>query len=248
MPSALPYPIYTDVRLYYGDDQLPREIKTIRQSTSDAIRYTGTPVLLKRMYTAEDVDEGTAQAVATLDPIYGQVRHADPLSYGVGFSSIDTQPGEWYDPANPTQLYITDINAPPPQPTYVAAPRYRGYGPGYLTYVVLPDRPEDIFKLTPQGALARTQQAKLQLPWWPLVGDNDLMIVVDLDDAGRILNTYERYQLKMVQPITMRGIDRSGRREFAGANAGGNRYWIGQECEATKVPTYDPIYQVEADR
>jgi hypothetical protein len=52
----------------------------------------------------------------------------------------------------------------------------------------------------------------------------------------------------MVQPITMRGNDRFGRREVLGANLAGNRFWIGQECEATKVPDYDPIYQVEADR
>lgn len=246
MPSSLATPIYTDVRAYLGDDQIPREIKNQRRSTVDAMRYVGTPVLLKRMYTPEDADLGVAQKSPNMDSTYKQARHADPLSYGVGYCSIDTQPGEWYDPAT-GNLFVTGAAAPP-QTSYLAAPRYRGYGPGFLTYAILPDRPEDVFKITTQGVMVRTQNAKVQLPWWPLVGDNDLMVVVDLDDHGMIANTYERYQLKMVTPITMRGMDRRGRREITGANAGGNRYWIGQECEAVKVPTFDPIYQVEVDR
>jgi hypothetical protein len=97
--------------------------------------------------------------------------------------------------------------------------------------------------------MTQTQNAKTQLPWWPLVGDNDLLIAVALDDGGLITETFERYQLKMVTPISMRGRDRSGRREIPGALAGGNRYWIGQECEAVKVmPLSDPIYEVETDR
>jgi hypothetical protein len=260
MPSALSGPTYTDVRFYYGDDQIPRDVVNLRQSTMEAMRRLGTPVLIKRMYTAEDVDLGQAQPSPAQDVIYKQSRHNDPLSYGVGFCSIDTQPGEWYDPVT-FEVVVTDVsgqspvvtpdfeNFEEPRTNLLPAPRYRGYGPGFLTYVILPDRPEDVFKLTPQGAMIRTQTAKLQLPWWPLVGDNDLMIAVELDNAGNITETFERYQLKQVMPITMRGEDRSGRREISHANVGGNRYWVGQECEAVKVmPLSDPIYSVETDR
>jgi hypothetical protein len=254
-PSALYESIYTDVRFYLGDPQTPRDILNQRQYSQEAIRRMGTPVLLKRMYTNLDVDQGSAQASPAQDSIYKQSRHNDPLSYGVGFCSIDTEPGEWYD-TQTFELFITDPNSGPPEPTYTgqtfaAAPTYRGYGPGFLTYVILPDRPEDVFKLTPQGAMFHTQQAKVQLPWWPIVGDNDLMVVVELDDAGNILETFERYTLKMVSPITMRGLDRSGRREIQGAgapNVGGNRYWVGQECEAALVPIFDVVYEVETDR
>lgn len=252
--------MYVDVRYWYGDDQVPRDIVNQRQYTMEAMRRMGTPVLLKRMYTTEDVNLGNAQRSPAWDSIYNQVRHDDPLSHGVGFCSIDTQPGEWYDPVT-FEITTTDISgqAPvtpvDPEDFYEAstkmlpAPKYRGYGPGFLTYVILPDRPEDVFKLDPRGAMIRIQNAKLQLPWWPLVGDNDIMIAVQLDDAGNIIESFERYQLKQTTPITMRGDDRFGRREVSGANVGGNRYWVGQECEAVKVmPLTDPIYDVEVDR
>lgn len=256
MPSSLVSPIYQDVRFYLGDPSAPRDILRQRQYAQEALQRMGTPVLLKRMYTSLDVDQGVAQVSPGQDVIYRQSRHNDPLSYGVGFCSIDTQEGEWYD-TQTLELYVTGFGEGPPQPTYegqtfAPAPRYRGYGPGFLTYAVLPDVPEDVFKLTPQGAMFHTQQARLQLPWWPIVGDNDLLVIVELDDAGRIAQTYERYTLKQVNPITMRGLDRSGRREYTGAgapDAGGNRFWVGQQCEAAYVPQLtDPIYSVEVDR
>ncbi len=179
-----------------------------------------------------------------MDDILGQTTHVtDFLSFGVGYVSVDTQPGEWYDPAT-NQVYAS---ATIPNPTYKPAPKYRGYGPGFLTYAILPDRQEDVFKLTPQGAMVRQQTATVQLPWWPQVGDNDFLACVRLFNNGRIAQTYERYQLKMVTPITMRGYDRGGNREFE-ANAGGNRFWVGQQCELVKVPNNDILYQLETDR
>lgn len=249
MPSALLSSIYKDVRYYYGDPQVPRDIKNMRVSTMEAMRRAGTPVLLKRRYTPGDIDVGDAQVSPARDSTFGQTRQDDPASNGVGFVSLDAQPGEWWDPATQT-VTVTDQYANPPTDTAVPAPRYRGYGPGFLTYVILPDRPEDVFKIDPRGVMTKVQQAKVQLPWWPIVGDSDIMVVVDLDDAGRIANAYERYVLHQVQPITMRGMDRSGRRESPVADAGGNRFWIGQECDASMVPenSNNPIYNVEIDR
>lgn len=254
MPSALYSPIYQDTRYYLGDAQIPRDIKLMRQSNMEMMQRMGAPVLVKRMYTIEDVDASPprAQYSPAWDTIYKQVRHNDPLSNGVGFCSLDTQPGEWYDPVT-FAITVTDPDAHNPgdgtlDGLSLPAPRYRGYGPGFLTYAILPDRPEDVFKLDAQGVLTRTQNAKAQLPWWPLLGDNDLLITVEIDRAGLITASYERYQLKMVQPITMRGNDQRGQREFGQANAGGNRFWVGQETEMELVPKFDPIYQVEIDR
>jgi hypothetical protein len=253
MPSSLNYPIYTDTRSYTGDPQVPREIMEMRISNMEVMQRMGTPVLLKRIYTINDVDQGLAMESPGWDKIYNQVRHDDPLSYGTGFCSVDTQPGEWYDPTT-LEVFTGDVDGPQPDLTspdspFLPAPRYRGYGPGFLTYAILPDRPEDVFKVGEQGTMIQTQSAKLQLPWWPLMGDNDLLIAVELDGAGMISQTYERYQLKMVQPISMRGRDRSGRREISNVNLGGNRYWVGQESEAVRVlPINDPIYSVETDR
>lgn len=246
MPSILDpaHPIYTDVRKFTGDPDVPWDIRNQRISSLEVMQRMGTPVLLKRVYTIEDVENGIAQESPTMDDTMGQSTYAtDEVSYGVGFCSIETQKGEWYDPAT-NKLYIGSVQ---PDPTYLPAPLYRGYGPGFLTYAILPDRPEDVWKLTPQGAMIRQQSATVQLPWWPQVGDNDILICVRLGNDGRIIQSYERYQLKMVTPITMRGMDRMGDREFE-VNAGGNRWWIGQQCEIVKVPTSDPIYNVEIDR
>lgn len=255
MPSALSSPIIQDVRYYYGDPQIPRDIWRMRKSTMETMQRLGTPVLLKRIYTIRDVETNPprAQLSPSWDPDYEGVRANDPVSNGVGFTSIDTAPGEWYDPVTfdltITNPYAQNPGYESPDGPFLPAPMYRGYGPGFLTYVILPDRPEDVIKIDPAGILARTQEAKLQLPWWPLVGDNDLMITVELDDAGRITDSFERYQLKQVQPISMRGLDRSGRREFHGANASGNRFWVGQECDAVRVANpQDAIYNVEIDR
>jgi hypothetical protein len=251
MPTAystnplIPSP--ADVRYFYGDAGTPRDIRQMRLSTMETMRRMGTPVLLKRLYTVRDVDHGRARRSPAWDDDYKQVRAHDPLSHGVGFVSIDDSPAEWYDPSTFEILNTPDPTNPNgiPQP----APLYRGYGPGFLTYVILPDRAENVFKLDPRGVLTRTQDATVQLPWWPLVGDNDLLITVQINRHGKVIDSFERYQLKQVTPITMRGSEQGdGSREFDGANAGGNRFWVGQECEATKVPDEDPIYDVEIDR
>lgn len=252
MPSILQAPIYQDVRFYYGDPDIPHEIQNVRESTSEAMQAMGTPVLLKRIYTIEDVENAVAVESPTFDDIYNQGLYAeDQLSYGVGFWSIQTQDGEWYDPVT-ANLYI---NATIPDPSYLPAARYRGYGPGFLTYAALPDRAEDVWKLDARGALIRQQNAMVQLPWWPQVGDNDLLITCSLDYTGNIAETFEFYQLKQVTPITIRGEnygpgltnDHRGFREFP-VNAGGNRFWVGQSAEMVKVPTNDVIYQLETDR
>jgi hypothetical protein len=248
MPSILDsaHPIYTDVRTFTGqsDHYVPWDINNARRSNLEVMRRMGTPVLLKHRYNIQDVENGVAMESPTMDDIYKQSTYAsDQLSYGVGYVSIETQDGEWYDPAT-GNLYINPVI---PDPTYLPAPKYRGYGPGFLTYAILPDRPEDAWKLTQQGTLIRQQTAMAQLPWWPAVGDNDLIITVEIDGNGLITETYERYQMKMTSPISMRGLDRGGQREFD-MTAGGNRYLIGQQGECVKIPVGDPTYNVECDR
>lgn len=247
MPSILSAPIYTDVRDYLGDPQIPRDVQNLRLSNHEVMERMGTPVIVKRIYTIEDVENGVAQQTpVNFDDIYGQSTYVDDqLSYGVGFCSVETQDGEWYDPTT-GKLYVSNTQ---PDPSYLPAPKYRGYGPGFLTYAILPDRPEDVLKFTPQGTLVRQQDAIIKLPWWPMVGDNDLVVVVEINPDATVAKAYERYQLKMVTPVTLRGNDRQGKREFD-STAGGNRYWIGQQANMERVPysTTEPIYQVEIDR
>lgn len=233
---------YNNVIKYYGELNTPQDILRRRKQSLETMKRLGTPVLIKKMYTVDDVEKGIATESPNFATAYGQSTHDDEISYGVGYCSVETQPGEWID--NEGQLQVTDS----PQTGWEPAPKYRGYGPGYLTYCILPDAAEDVFRPTPEGLLLHTQIARTQLPWWPLCHDNDLLIVCELDAQQNIIATQERYQLHQVQPITMRGLDRWGQREFK-ANAAGNRFWIGQYCEANKVyAETDPIYAVEVDR
>jgi hypothetical protein len=204
----------------------------------------GVPVIIKHMYNAEDVANGYAQVMENTDTIYNQTFYNDALTHGVGIASTGTSSFEWFDP---TGNIVTGTVSP--GPGYTAAPMYRGYGPGYLCYAILPDVPEDVFKLTPQGTLLRIQSARVNLPWYPQAGDNDLLIIAEIDPWERVIATHERFQLKQVSPISIHGADRLGRREYSLPPAGGNRLWVGQVCEMSRVPETDSnIYTVEVDR
>lgn len=254
---ALYPPLYTDVRELGlrkdPDPTVPWEVRDLRASSADVYRYLGTPVLVKKMYTVRDVDAGIATKQITWDYAMGQsVYWGDVLSHGIGICSVETQPGEWVgaeDPNDPDNLTIIE-SSEQPFPWFMPAPKYRGYGPGFLTYAVLPDRPEDQVKFTHLGTLTRVQTAVIQLPWYPEVGDNDLVIICDLDSHGYITNTYERYQLKKMSPITIHGIDRRGARAYNDGplTATNNRFVAGYAGEMTKVPEFDEIYNVEVDR
>jgi hypothetical protein len=233
---------YNNVIHYLGEAVVPQNIRRRRRQAMEVLRRMGTPVLIKHMYNIDDVAKGVATESPHFDTIYKQSEQDDPFSHGVGYVSIETQPGEWIDIEGNLRKQANG------EPGWIPAPKYKGYGPGYLTYIILPDAPEDVFKRTPSGALLHTQLSTVQLPWWPFCGDNDLVITVELDVQENVIDTFARYQLKKVTPISMRGLDRSGQREFGIPNAAGNRHWISQTAEANKVLETDPIYTVETDR
>jgi hypothetical protein len=239
----------SNVIRYVGANSVPRDIRRHRANNLDTMRAYGTPVVLKKMYTDRDRRLGGAVPSPNYSSVYGQVRHDDPLSHGVGFvgakdgvmiESID----EWYDTTGRDLRILTQDTSP--GTGWAKAPLYRGFGPGYLTYAILPDVAEDVFKLTDAGVLIRSQTAQAQMGWYPEVNDNDLLIIVEIDEAERVIDARERFQLKMTTPISMRGIDRLGRRE---ANEDfGNRHITDQQFEMTLIPETDKLYDVEWDR
>jgi len=255
MPSALLKPIYHNVIRYTGDAGVPQDMLRRRRQSLETMRRMGTPVLIKHLFTIEDVEKGIAEPSVGLDTIYQQSIHDDQLSYGTGYVSVErASRGEWIKPANENEAAELKIQEEG-EPEWEKAPLYRGYGPGYLTYIIMPDAPEDRYKLTEEGSLIRTQQARLHLPWHPQLADNDLIIMCEIDATEKIVQTFERYQAKQVNPITMRGAaalqrDNYGKREKDSGEltASGNRWLVGQQCEANKVPETDPIYLVETDR
>ncbi len=201
----------------------------------------GSPVLVKHMYNDRDVKDGIAQVSPNFDDIYGQTRNEDPLSHGIGFVSVEKADNEWVSPTG--QLVVSQIK---PGPTHFKAPKYRGYGPGHLIYMIQPDVAEDVFKVTESGVLIKIQDATAQAPWYPEINDNDLIINVVLDRNERIIETAERFQAKMTNPTSMRGFDRRGRRETT--EDGGNRFVINQTFNMTLVPKDNILYSVEHDR
>lgn len=225
---------------YVGEGNAPQDVKRRRRQVHDLMRRMGQPVLVKHMYNAEDVEKGIAEPSINFDDVYGQSRNTDPISHGIGFVSVEKSTTEWTNGAS----IVTSRTAP--GPTWVRPPQYRGFGEGYLLYVIQPDVAEDFFKVDETGTFIKIQSALVQAPWFPELNDNDLLINVALDNAGSIIETRERYQLKMVNPISMRGLDRRGRQEYSGDY--GNRHIVNQQFEMALVPPNNVLYNVEVDR
>lgn len=227
---------------YLGEPIVPRDVTRQRANSLDTLRRFGSPVIVKHMYNSTDVDSGIAKNSQNFQDAYGQTRHGDPISHGVGFVSVEESPDEWIKPDG-TGIVVSNTS---PGAGYIPAPKYRGYGPGYLTYMILPDVAEDVFKLSETGALIRVQTAQAQMGWFPEVNDNDLLITCTIDSAERVVSVHERYLAKMTNPVSLRGLDRGGRRERN--EDFGNRHVINQWFEMTLVPAKDSLYQVETDR
>lgn len=230
------------VARYVGAQNVPQDVKRRRRQVYDAMRRFGTPVIVKHMYTDEDAELGIAERSPNWQDPYGQVRNEDPLSFGIGYVSVEKSSDEWLHPTTGE----TTVSVVSPGVNYVQAPRHRGFAEGYLTYVTQPDAAEDVFKLTPGGALIKVQTATVQAPWYPEINDNDLIINVVLDRQGNVVQTLERYQAKMTNPVSMRGLDRRGRRETT--EDGGNRFVINQNFEMTLIPTTNILQKVPTDR
>jgi hypothetical protein len=204
----------------------------------------GTPVVIKHRYNDEDVEEGIAERSPNFDDIYNQSSNTDHLSHGVGWVSVEKSANEWINP-NDGSIVVSNTS---PGAGYTRAPKYRGYGPGYLTYLILPDVSEDEFRIDASGAIIRAQVARAQMGWYPAVNDTDILILVQLDRAQRIINSFERYQLKETSPISVRGQNRGGGRRPNEAVDFGNQHVLNQTFELTLIPPNDEIYRVEIDR
>lgn len=234
---------YHHVAKYVGESNVPQDVKRTRRSVHELLRRMGTPVLIKKMLVADDMKNGTVEESANFDDVYGQTRNRDPLSHGIGFVSVEKHPNEWIDPAT-SKIFYSQTN---PGAGYIPAPKYRGFGPGLLTYVIEPDAAEDFFKHTPEGVLMKVQTATAQTAWWPDINDNDLLIHVELDRSGYIVGTQERYQAKMTNPISLRGTrERRGRQEYTGDF--GSRYVVNQTFQMVLLPNVHEFQQVETDR
>jgi hypothetical protein len=227
---------------YVGEENAPQDIKRLRRQVHDLMRRMGQPVIIKKMLTIKDVESGFAERSANYDSIYGQTRNNDNLSWGVGFVSREKSDNEWINP-DTGEIVENDFN---PDPSWPKAPKYRGYGPSVVTYLIEPDAPQDYFTLTPTGAMIQVQTADVTMSWFPKVNDNDLIINVELDEYGHVVDSSRRYQAKMTNPVTIRGLDRRGRKEYVGDI--GNRHMVNQLYQIALLPENHMLTNVEIDR
>lgn len=236
---------YYHVAKYVGEKNVPHDIKRLRRSVYEVMRRMGTPVLFKKMLTEDDTFDGTVEKSPNFNNIYGQTRNRDPLSHGIGFVSVEKSDEEWVNHAT-SEIVVSRTS---PGANYSPAPKYRGYGPGLLLWVIEPDAAEDFFKHTPEGVFQKVQSASATAPWWPDINDNDILIHVELDKAGYIVDSQERYQAKMSNPVSIRGSNeraRAGRHEYSGDF--GSRHIINVTFEMVLLPRTHEVQYVEIDR
>lgn len=236
--------IYNDLLYatkYVGIENAPQDIKRLRRQVHDMMRRMGQPVIIKKMLTIKDVEDGLAERSENYDSVYGQTRNNDNLSWGTGFSSKEKSKNEFIDTTT-GEIFTSDF----PESGWIQAPKYRGFGPSIVTYIIEPDVAEDYFKLTPEGAMMQVQTANATMGWYPKVNDNDLIINVELDENGHVASVGRRYQARMTNPITIRGLDRRGRREYEGDL--GNRHMVNQVYPMTLIPANHILMNVETDR
>lgn len=230
-------------RNHAGAPNVPREIKRLRVSAIEQCMKLGQPILWRHMFTEADELDGyklelfgtTPQLIpvrkcpACFDSSYGQVRKDCPVCFGVGFTSVEVNDDLWISEDGQSILDADDG-------TDENVPRYGGFGPAVLTWMVEPDTAVDIFKLDRQGALIKTQSAQGLAPWYPEMSDNDLVVNVDLSPQGYdIERELERYSLKMVQPQTIRGW---------GVKSRGQEHRVGQSFEMARIPRLHPLSEV----
>jgi hypothetical protein len=275
-------PIYIGKRpaQHYGEPDVPYDIERRRQSVFDMMQRMGTPIVHKHRYN--DLDRQAGFAAKTTDvagdiasDIYDQPRNYEQLSYGVGFvgaldGEIIYSEDEFFDPNwdgfNPgtsvlddTFIWRVGVDGDEPPEGYIPAPKYRGYGPGSLIYIIMPDRAEDYFKANVGGPLFKVQEAYAIAPWYPEINDNDLIIPVEVGPDGQIIGLteygklpnnqkYDRFEAKMASPVSIRGHDRMGARERNYTDTWGNRFVVNQTFEMALLPLSDIAYEVEVDR
>lgn len=224
-----------------GPPNTPQEIKRLRRENMDLCRRMGQPVVVRHMYSIEDVDSGVAQKCpACYNSAYDHVRGDCPVCYGMGFASVElnaASPLLWIT----TQGTLVQTGNPPAGA--VQAPRYGGFGVPYLTWLVEPDIAVDVFRITNEGVMTQQYDAQGFAPWTPTLGDNDLCINVSLKPDGFTIDkALDRFQLKRVQQITIRGF---GKRTTPGSL--GQPLLVGQTFEMNKVPTTTHLNDVPVD-
>ena len=113
-----------------------------------------------------------------------------------------------------------------------------GFDDGQIVYVSIADTPTNVIRVLPEGILSFDQSPQMTAPWLPEMQDGDLIIFADFaPGTWDIIDLHERYELREVAPITMRG------REFSRSTPSA-RLRVKQEAQLEKLPYSHPLYEV----
>ena len=202
----------------------------------DACLRLGQAVILRHRWNLDDVDAGLAKKCpACYNSGYDETRVDCPVCFGTGYVSVAN---------NTSGLYIDTrgqiVSSDPG--THVLAPLYGGYDEPLLTWLIEPDVAVDVFRISESGTMIRTYDAQGVAPWNPILGDNDLCINVTLSPHTNEIDTLEdRFELKMVQQVTIRGLGRRAR--FIATY---QPYLVQQTFRMEKLPSNSIWYTVPA--
>lgn len=114
-----------------------------------------------------------------------------------------------------------------------------GYGDPTVVYVTLQDAAQNTVKISREGLLMMDQHPQLTAPWIPLMGDGDLIIIVDFKPGTwDVREDFERYELQEVTPSTIRGP------EFRSSATTNRRMRVSQQAMIDKLPYGHRLYDV----
>lgn len=212
---------------HVGPPSTHQEIKRLRRQVGDMLRRYGQPVVYFKAWNLEDLANGLAvRCPACYDDTYGQSREDCEVCFNTTLvSAVDS-----------ADHYITEEGFLTTETTDIVAPAFGGFREPVLTRITQPDAGTDIFRLNEQGVLVRTQDATAVAYWYPTMGDNDIVVDVTLGvDQSTVIAAAARYQLKQVQPITIRGW---GKRTHDQA------YTVQQQFEMNTIPIENILHQI----
>jgi hypothetical protein len=111
-----------------------------------------------------------------------------------------------------------------------------GYADAQIVYATFSDVTEDRIRVGPQGILMFDREPQVVFPWLPDMGNGDLLISAEFEPATEtVIDTEDRYVLKDVTPITIRGYQRKVQTvEFK----------VQQNAQVDRVPDGDVLYNV----
>ena len=226
---------------------MSQDIRRFRTENMDACRTMGQPIVwrhrfdmldLERPYRLEyfgrEEDEvACKRCPACYETVYEQPRTDCQVCNAVTIVSTEDAVDMWITEEG--RLTDTDTGG------LDLAPRYRGFGPSVLTWIIEPNVPEDVFRISESGVLTRYQRAEGYAPWYPKMADQDIVINVALQftkDDYTITDTSERFLLDTVQPQQIRGFGRMTTDQS---------YASGQSFQMARIERNHHLYSLEID-